>query len=113
MYSGSLGVTIASSLYHATKYEPLFYADVVASYYLVAVNEYYGYKHGLMYVTIPGVLYSILLFWIGYKTQSFVWSPDLNEATLWHVSMHLMVMSSATIGSYMLGDIQPVYRPFK
>jgi hypothetical protein len=113
MYSSSLGITIASSLYHATKYEPLLYADIIASYYLVAVNEYYGYKHGLMYVTIPSILYSIIVYWMGYTTQSFIWSQDLNEATRWHASMHVMVMSSVTIGSYMLGDVQTGYRPFK
>ena len=105
-YSASLAITLASSIYHATKYRPILIVDKMACYYLTATNLYFATKHGLIVVPVSASLYCILVFFYGHYYKRFVFAQDKQEALAWHISMHLVVMVSVLYGSVRIGSAQ-------
>ena len=63
---------------------------------LAVLHTLWAIEKGVGVVPVPGILYSLLMFWIGHQTQQFIWHPNLVYATLWHMSMHMAVLSSVT-----------------
>ena len=96
LYSINMGILMASSLYHATKYPPLFYVDATLGYFLTFLHFYHSLLFGYGFITLPGIAYCLLMFWYGYLHQCFVWHPSLLYATIWHLSMHGVVLISVT-----------------
>jgi hypothetical protein len=105
-YSASLGLTLASSIYHATKYQPLLIVDKLACYYLTATNLYYALQNGLVAVPVSASLYCLLVFFYGHSYKRFVFAENKQEALAWHISMHLVVMLSVLYGSVEVGRAQ-------
>ena len=94
LYSINVAMMLASTMYHATKWPPLFYLDASLGYALTFVHFYYSIQMGQPFLTAPGITYCIIMFWYGYRHRCFVWDPSLNRATLWHLSMHAAVLAS-------------------
>ena len=102
-YSASMFLMLASSIYHATKYQPILIVDKVACYYLTATNLYYATQHGVITVPVLASLYCMLVFHYGHYTRTFVFAEDKQEALGWHISMHLVVMLAVLYGSVRIG----------
>ena len=98
-YSTTLFLTLASSLYHATKYPPLLIVDKIACYTLTAVHLYYAYSHGIYAIPLTGSAYCALVFIYGQAANRFVFDPCPTTALRWHMSMHLAVLLSVLYGS--------------
>ena len=100
MYAVFLYMTIVSSIYHATKYQPLLLLDYPGCYAVVAVLGYERYRirqfnQALLYSSMCAVI-----FWGGFMTTRLAYSPDTTEQTATHVIMHLIVILSASHTSY-------------
>ena len=100
IYAVFLYMTIVSSLYHATKYQPLLLLDYPGCYGVVAVLGYECYtirkfKECLLYSSMCAVL-----FWGGYMTNRLTYSSDPVEQTVSHGIMHMIVIISASRTSY-------------
>jgi len=102
-YSASMFLMIASSLYHATKYQPILILDKLACYYLTVANLYYMVQHGVITVPISATIYCIYVFQYGYYVKSFVFAEDKQEALAWHISMHLIVILAVVYSSIRIG----------
>jgi hypothetical protein len=100
IYAIFLYITLVSSIYHATKYQPLLLLDYPGCYAVVAVLGYEchtigKFKECLLYSSMCAVL-----FWGGYATKRLVFSEDNVEQTVSHVIMHMIVIISASRTSY-------------
>ena len=96
LYYSNIAVVTVSAMYHATKWAPLFYIDVATANTFAVLHTLYAIEKGVHLIPVPGLLYSLLMFWVGYQQRQFVWHPNLVYATLWHMSMHMAVISSIT-----------------
>ena len=96
LYSLSILLCLASSMYHATKYPPLLIIDKVACYVLASTNVYYSIKYNVSLIPILACLYCIIVFHCGYLTNSFVFAENKMESLGWHMSMHLVVVSATS-----------------
>ena len=96
LYYINIAVVAFSGIYHATKLTPLFYIDVATANILAVLHTLWAIENGIGLVPVPGILYSILMFWIGHQYRQFIWHPNIAYATLWHMSMHMAVLSSVT-----------------
>ena len=99
MYTSNVMISIISTLYHATKWPPLFYIDVCMANILTLLHLLYAIQMGYWYLPLPGIGYSILMFIYGHKYTCFVWHPSLDQATRWHISMHIVVVISVVFVS--------------
>ena len=102
-YSASMFIMLASSIYHATKYQPILIIDKISCYYLTATNLYYATQHGVLAVPISASLYCSLVFYYGHYYKRFVFAENKNEALAWHISMHLVVMLAVLYCSIQIG----------
>jgi len=80
-------------------------ADLAACYYLATVYLWYSYTYKVLYLGIPATSYTALVYYYGYHNKALAWSPNYDEATFWHSTMHLAVALSAGFGSYQIGPI--------
>lgn len=96
LYSLSILMCLASSIYHATKYPPLLIVDKVACYFLASTNVYYSIKYKVSLIPILACVYCIIVFHCGYLTNSFVFAENKVESLRWHISMHLVVVSATS-----------------
>jgi hypothetical protein len=106
-YSASLSILMTSLLFHSTKHPTYLIIDQATCYYIVAVYLYYAARYGVLYIGIPITSYSFLLYHYGHYTKSLAWSPNIQEANMWHSTIHLAVSLSAAYGSYAIGDLSP------
>jgi hypothetical protein len=94
-------ISFVSSWYHITKNPLILYID----YPLNQLSHI-----TILYKIIPGgmrsmpyyfiwLLYVITIYYYGYINKKLVWDPDVNAATPWHMSLHVM---SALTTSYTL-----------
>ena len=109
LYYSNLAVVVASGLYHSTKLTPLYYIDMVAANSLAILHSIHAIQLGVPWIPIPGILYSILMFCVGYRYRQFVWARSFALATFWHITMHMTVLSCAVMLAnadirYTLGD---------
>ena len=102
-YSSTLAMTLISSVYHATKDPTLLVLDKACCYYLTAVNVSFAITHGVVAVPVLACAYCLCVFHIGYLTKRFVYAKNKADALPWHISMHLVVMSSVLYGSLRIG----------
>jgi hypothetical protein len=110
-YSTTLFLTLASSLYHATKYQPLLIVDKTACYLLTVVHMYYAHCHGFYAVPMTGIAYCGLVFTYGNAAKRFVFDPCRTTALRWHISMHLVVLFAVLYGSLVTGKIEDTVGP--
>ena len=96
LYSINVAIMLISSIYHVSKYPPLFYLDAFTGYFVAIINSYHSIQHGYSLIPIPSILYAVIMFWYGYKYNCFVWDPSLSRATLWHLSMHISSITTIT-----------------
>lgn len=96
LYASNLAVVTIATVYHASKWNLLYYVDVATANQLAFLHTLYAIQQGYGYIPLPGILYSMLMFIYGHKYRCFVWDPSYEVATLWHITMHLVVMTSAT-----------------
>jgi hypothetical protein len=96
LYASNLAVVTVATVYHASKWNLLYYVDVATANQLAFLHTLYAIQQGYGYIPLPGILYSMLMFIYGHKYRCFVWDPSYEVATAWHMSMHLAVMTSAT-----------------
>lgn len=104
IYFTFLLMTLISSLYHATKNQYLVIVDYSACYNIVYVMYYQTSKigHRTNYFIYSGACAACaVLFWGGYLTNHLVFSADPFEKNVSHVTMHLIVISSAIATSYL------------
>lgn len=104
VYSSTVLMGFASSIYHATKHPTLLLVDKAACYYLTAVNLYFSASHDRIIVPLIGCLYCCIVFYYGYLTNQFVYYPDKSKALPWHISMHLVVVLAVVYGSVSIGE---------
>jgi hypothetical protein len=111
LYSTTLFLTLASSLYHATKYQPLLIVDKTACNLLTVVHMYYAHSHGIYAVPMTGIAYCGLVFTYGNAAKRFVFDPCRTTALRWHMSMHLVVLFAVLYGSLVTGKIEDTVGP--
>jgi hypothetical protein len=104
LYSPFLFLTISSSVYHATKYQPLLFLDYPGCYWVVyaLVTETLAIQQPCL--CIVSATSCTILFWGGYLLKRFVHSPDSFEQTTSHVLMHLIVVVTGIITSYLASN---------
>jgi hypothetical protein len=102
LYSSFLSITVTSSLYHATKYEPLLYLDYPACYYLVIVLAVEANAIGYLWASLLGSGICASLFYGGYACNRLIYSEDIVEQNVCHVGMHLIVLISGILTSYLV-----------
>lgn len=104
-YSASLFILMSSLLWHSTKHPTYLIIDQTMCYYLTSVYLYYAARYGILYVGIPISTYSFIIYHYGHYTKSLAWSPDTDQANMWHSTIHFAVALSAAYGSYAIGDL--------
>lgn len=104
-YSASVSILITSLIFHSTKDKKFMMLDIAAVHYLVAVYLWYAYTYHVLYLGIPVTSYTVLLYHYGYYNKSLAWSPNYDESTFWHSTIHLAVALSAGYGSYQIGQL--------
>jgi len=103
-YSASVSILMTSLIYHSTKDKRFLYVDIAACYYLTSVYLWYAYTYNVLYLGIPVTSYTALVYHYGYHNKALAWSPNYNESTFWHSTIHLAVALSAGYGSYQIGS---------
>jgi len=104
-YSASVSVLITSLIYHSTKDKKFMILDIAAVHYLVAIYLWYAYTYKVLYLGIPVTSYTVLVYHYGYHNKALAWSPNYDESTFWHSTIHLAVALSAGFGSYQIGPL--------
>ena len=85
----SLALSVASSVYHATKHRTFFWVDQIAVFSTLTLTFIHGYNTNTLYIFYPfGVLNSIM-YLLGCWKRWFVWSHHFVTATISHAFMHL------------------------
>jgi hypothetical protein len=95
LYASNLAVVTVATVYHASKWNLLYYVDVATANQLAFLHTLYAIQQGYGHIPLPGILYSMLMFIYGHKYRCFVWDPSYEVATAWHMTMHVAVMASA------------------
>jgi uncharacterized integral membrane protein len=106
LYASNLAVVTVATVYHASKWPQLYYVDVFTALQLATLHSLYALQKGFWYVPVPGILYSLLMFVYGHQNKQFVWHPTLTHSTIWHMTMHLAVMTSALAVALICQDLQ-------
>ena len=106
LYASNLAVVTVATVYHASKWPQLYYVDVFTALQLAILHSLYALQKGIWYVPVPGILYSLLMFVYGHQNKQFVWHPTLTHSTIWHMTMHLAVMTSALAVALICQDSQ-------
>lgn len=106
LYASNLAVVTVATVYHASKWPQLYYVDVATALQLAVAHSLYALQKGSWTIPVPGILYSLLMFVYGHQNKQFVWHPSLTQSTLWHMSMHTAVMTSATAVALICQDSQ-------
>ena len=101
LYGTYIYITIISSIYHATKYQPLLYLDYPGCYAIVIVTAYENWKTGRVLHWILATFMCGVLFWGGWVSNRFVFSPNQFEKNISHVGMHLIVNICGGLTSYL------------
>jgi hypothetical protein len=89
VFNVSMFLALISSMYHATKNLTLFWVDQVAVYIYVIYISYRLNMIGKNLEWFIPILYSTIVYHIGYLNKRFIWSTNPMEANISHVSMHL------------------------
>jgi hypothetical protein len=108
LYFTFLLITIISSIYHATKNQYLVILDYAACYNVVYVLYRQTVKINQTRNFIVWCAACAVLFWGGYVTNHFVFSPESFERNISHVGMHLIVIGSGCAASYLTNKQQLV-----
>jgi len=103
--SACVFVLVASILNHSTKIFELWVLDQMACLYIIAVSFYYTIHYRLFYITLPLLLYVLLVYHFGYITRTMAWCEKPAESRLWHSSMHVFTALAATYISYAVAKV--------
>lgn len=101
LYATFLFLTIVSSLYHATKYQPLLYLDYPGCYLVVLVTGYENWKNGRTIFWMKSCSLCCILFWGGWIFNSLIFSKDNIEKNVSHVGMHVIFIVSGSLTSHL------------
>lgn len=106
IYFTFIFITLISSLYHSTKNRYLIIIDYAACYNIVYVlyRQSAAINQLLNFSIWCGVC--AVIFWGGYLTNRFIFSPNMIEKNITHVSMHLIVIGSGCAVSYLTNKHQ-------
>ena len=95
-------VTTVSSTYHATKNQSLIYLDYSLSQLAHAMTVYTIIKGGWssMPYYFVWLMYVVLIYYCGNLNKTLVWNPNLEEATPWHMSLHISTAATTCYTVY-------------
>jgi len=92
-------VTIVSSSYHFTKNPYLLYIDFPLSQFAHIITLYRILPGG--WASMPyyslWLSYVLFIYYYGYINKSMIWNANLEQATPWHMTLHI---STAFTTSY-------------
>jgi hypothetical protein len=91
-YFACIIITLISSIHHATRLTITSYLDKIACYYLTYIFYISSKKINKLYIWIIGAGYSIIVYNVGYIFNMMAWNKVYYISTLWHISMHLVVL---------------------
>jgi hypothetical protein len=91
-YSSCILLALISSVHHSTRSNITFVLDQFACYYLAYVFYLSSKKIKKLYIWMIGVSYSISVYNIGKIFNIMSWDKNYYVATLWHISMHLVIL---------------------
>jgi hypothetical protein len=102
LYSIFLYMTIVSSIYHATKYQPLLYLDYPGCYALVLITGYENWKIKKMihYFSMGSIV--VILYWGGWITGHLIFADNVLEKNISHAGMHIIVSIGGVLSSYLI-----------
>lgn len=60
LYASNLAVVAISTVYHASKWQQLYYIDTSAANQLAILHTLYAIQKGFWYVPMPGILYRLV-----------------------------------------------------
>jgi hypothetical protein len=84
---------LTSAAYHATKLPQLLYIDnfnaqvahLASVYVILPVIDKLIVYYGIW------MSYTIFVYYYGYLNNTMIWDPDLDRATPWHMSLHILI----------------------
>lgn len=79
-----------STVYHFTKNPMILYLDHTACFALTASTIHLSIKNGHTIIPIICGLYIFTTYYIGYNYTIFIWNPDKNVSTFYHMSLHFV-----------------------
>jgi len=94
-------ITITSSYYHYSKNPYLLYMDYALNQitHITTLHRILPGGWRSMSAYSVWVSYILFIYYYGNLTQTLVWNPNIDEATAWHMTLH---MSTAITSSYTL-----------
>ena len=98
-------IMITSTIHHSTRTLETIIVDKFACYYLATVSMYYAIRYNILYIVLPLSIYTLIVYYYGYYTNTMAWCEDSAEQTRWHSTIHIFVALSAAYGSYVLGPL--------
>jgi hypothetical protein len=104
LYASNLAILIVSSIYHSTKNTYMFWVDQTVVWVYTGTFIRFCLLHNINYISLATLFYSIYLYYIGYRYTLYIWSENPVEATLYHISMHMVVLLSNTCAAYIYGN---------
>jgi hypothetical protein len=108
MYAVFLYISLISSIYHATKYQPLLYLDYPGVTMLV-LNigfECWMIRKMVLYFGMGSVI--VVLYWGGWFTGHLIFAENKLEKNISHVGMHLIVNVGGVLTSYLMASHLPI-----
>jgi hypothetical protein len=83
-------VVVSSSSYHATKYPILLAIDIPLAHlaHIITLSKILKGGANSMIPYSCWLLYTITIYYYGFMNQTFIWNPNVDQATIWHASMH-------------------------
>jgi hypothetical protein len=102
LYAVFLYISLISSIYHATKYQPLLYLDYPGVCMLCAVIGFENWKIGKMdhYFGMGSII--VILYWGGWFTGHLIFAENVLEKNISHAGMHILVSIGGVLSSYFI-----------
>jgi hypothetical protein len=104
LYASNISVVIISSIYHSTKNVYIFWVDQAMVLFYTCTFIRFCMRNNLNYLSISTLLYSMYIYYIGYRYTLYIWSVNSIEANLYHISMHIAALLSNTCAIYIYGN---------
>jgi hypothetical protein len=95
-YIACIFITLISSIHHATRLPITYFLDKIACYYLIYIFYISSKKINKIYIWMIGAAYGLIVYHISYIFNIMIWNEVYYISTLWHVSMHLVIIFLCT-----------------